>query len=188
MSSTTAAAYKWLCREFSDDLGEIWLFAGFVRDLSPEHALQRIGVIPGSLGESGFGVAAYAADGGTALIEYGWAGIIYDHDMELSEGTAAAVVRATINNRDFTCSVDGRLITTFSLCSYRFREGADPDRLQADVEDLGMDIDGDRLGFPDDPVSSALALAERATGVHLSSARFARPALIGSTDHIHPYC
>ncbi|GGQ30260.1 hypothetical protein [Streptosporangium pseudovulgare] len=50
-----------------------------------------------------------------------------------------------------------------------------------------MDIDGDGLGFPEDPVSSALALAERATGVHLSSARFARPALIGSTDHIHPY-
>ncbi|MEU6744204.1 DUF6461 domain-containing protein [Streptosporangium sandarakinum] len=188
MSSATAAAYKWLCEEFSDGLGEIWLFAGFVRDLSPEHALQRIGVIPGPLGESGFGVAAYAADGGTVLIEYGWAGIIYDRDMELSEGTAAAVVRATINNRDFTYSVDGRLITTFGLYSYRFREGADPDRLQADVEDLGMDIDGDRPGCPDDPVSSALALAERATGVHLSSARFARPALIGSTDHIHPYC
>lgn len=50
-----------------------------------------------------------------------------------------------------------------------------------------MDIDGDQLGFPDDSVSSALALAERATGVHLSSARFASPALIGSTDHIYPY-
>ncbi|MEU4541667.1 DUF6461 domain-containing protein [Streptosporangium sp. NPDC023825] len=187
MSSATAAAYEWLCQEFSDGVGEIWLFAGFVRDLSPEKALQRIGVIPGPLGESGFGVAAYAADGGTALIEYGWAGIIYNCDMELSEGTAAAAVRATINNRDFTHSVDGRLITTFSLYSYRFREGADPDRLQADVEDLGMDINGDQPDFLDDPVSSALALAERATGVHLSPACFARPALIGSTDHLHPY-
>jgi hypothetical protein len=187
MSSATAATYEWLCQEFSDDVGEIWLFAGFVRDLSPERALQRIGVTPGPLGESGFGVAAYAADGGTALIEYGWAGIIYNRDVPLSEGTAAAAVRATINNRDFTYSADGRLITTFGLYSYRFREGADPDRLQADVEGLGMDIDGDRLGSPEDPVSSALALAERATGVHLSPARFAGPALIGSTDHVHPY-
>ena len=187
MSSATAAAYKWLCQEFSDGVGEIWLFAGFVRDLSPEQALQRIGVTLGPLEDSGFGVAAYAADGGTALIEYGWAGIIYNRNTPLSEGTTAAAVRATINNRDFTYSVGGRLITTFSLYSYRFREGGDPDRLQEDVEDLGMHINGDELDFPDDPVSSALALAERATGVHLSPARFARPALIGSTDHLHPY-
>ncbi|MEV7009942.1 DUF6461 domain-containing protein [Streptosporangium sp. NPDC051022] len=138
------------------------------------------------LGESGFGVAAYAADGGTALIEYGWAGIIYNRDMPLSEGTAAAAVRATINNRDFTYSVDGRLITTFGLYSYRFREGADPDRLHADLQALGMDLDDECPRFPEDPVSSALALAERATGVHLSRARYAGPALIGPTDHLYP--
>ncbi|GII05788.1 DUF6461 domain-containing protein [Planobispora takensis] len=186
MGGATAATYEWLCEEFSDDTDETWLCAGFVRDLSPREALQRIRVTPGSLSESGQGVAAYAASGGTVLIEYGWARTVYDKTHLLSVGTVAAAVYMNIKNDGFTYCVDGRKITMFSLYAYSLREGADPDRLQADVEDLGMDTGGDQLDFPDDPVSSALALAERATGVHLSSARFAGPALIGSTDHIYP--
>lgn len=186
MGNATAATYEWLCQEFSDDVGETWLFAGFVRNLSPENALRRIGVTPGPLGESGFGVMAYAADGGTVLIEYGWAGVVYNRDTPLSEGTAAAAVRATVNNDDFTYSVGGRLVTTFGLYSYRFREGSGPDLLQADLRALGMNLDDECPEFPDDPVSSALALAERATGVHLSRAHYAAPALIGPTDHLYP--
>ncbi|WP_084962917.1 DUF6461 domain-containing protein [Thermoactinospora rubra] len=183
MDGATAATYEWLRGEFSD-AEETWLCAGFVRDLSPREALRRIHVTPGSLSESGQGVAAYAADGGTVLIEYGWARTVYDKARLLSVGTVAASVYVNIKNDGFTYCVDGRQITTFSLYAYSLREGADPDRLQSDVEDLGMDIDGNQLGFPDDPVSSALALAERATGVHLSSAHLASPALIGSTDHL----
>ncbi|WP_449064272.1 DUF6461 domain-containing protein [Planomonospora algeriensis] len=186
MGSATAATYEWLCEEFSDDTGETWLCAGFVRDLSPREALRRIHVTPGSLSESGQGVAAYAADGGTVLIEYGRPRTVYDKTHLLSVGTAAAAVYVNINDEGFTYCVDSRRITTFSLYAYSLREGADPDRLRADVQDLGMDIDGDQLGFPDDPVAGALALAERATGVRLTAARFARPALIGSTDHIYP--
>ncbi|MBG0814196.1 DUF6461 domain-containing protein [Planomonospora sp. ID82291] len=185
MGSATAATYEWLCAEFTDGADETWLCAGFVRDLSPREALRRIHVTPGSLGESGQGVAAYAAGGGTVLIEYGSPRTVYDKAHLLSAGTTAAAVYVNINNDGFTYCVDGRRITTFSLYAYSLRKGFDPDRLQADVEDLGMDIDGDQLGFSDDPVSSALALAERATGVRLSAARFTGPALIGSTDHIY---
>ncbi|GGL34345.1 DUF6461 domain-containing protein [Planomonospora parontospora] len=186
MGSATATTYEWLCEEFTDGTDETWLCAGFVRDLSPREALRRIHVAPGSLSDSGQGVAAYAASGGTVLIEYGWARTVYDKTRLLSAGTAAASVYMNIKNDGFTYCVDSRRITTFSLYAYSLRKGADPDRLHPDAEDLGMDIDGDQFGFPDDPVSSALALAERATGVHLSPARFARPALIGSTDHIYP--
>ncbi|MCC5578946.1 hypothetical protein IMZ11_25290 [Microtetraspora sp. AC03309] len=50
-----------------------------------------------------------------------------------------------------------------------------------------MNIDGNRPEFPDNPIARALALAERATGVHLSPARYADPAVIGPTDHLDPY-
>ncbi|WP_152990474.1 DUF6461 domain-containing protein [Sphaerimonospora mesophila] len=187
MSGATAETYEWLYREFTDDAHETWLFATFVRNLSPQEALRRIGVTPGPLGESGFGIAACAAEGGTVLIECGWAGIIYDMAGPLSVGTSTAAVSATTKNEDFAHCLDGRLVTTFSLYSYSLREGADPDRLRTDVEDLGMNVDGDRVGCPEDRVSRALALAERATGVHLSSMRYAEPALIGPTDHLDPY-
>ncbi|MEV4242516.1 DUF6461 domain-containing protein [Streptosporangium canum] len=187
MSGVTAATYEWLYREFTDDTDATWLYACFIRGLSPEVALQRIGVAPGPLGESGFGVAAYRADGGAVLIECGWAGIIYDRADLLSVGTVAASVFATIKNDGFAYCVDGDLITTFDLYSYPYRSGSDPDRLQADVEALGMDVDGELPEFPSDVVSRALALAERTTGVHLSSARYAGAALIGPTDHLGPY-
>ncbi|MFD8564559.1 DUF6461 domain-containing protein [Streptosporangium canum] len=187
MSGAMAATYEWLYREFTDDADGTWLYATFIRDLSPQDAMRRIGVTPGPLGASGFGVAACEARGGTVLVECGWAGIIYDMAGPLSMGTSAAAVLATIKNEDFTYCVDGRSVTTFSLYCYSLREGSDPGRLQADVEELGMNVDGDQLEFPDDPVSRALALAERATGVHLPPARYAGPALIGPTDHLDPY-
>ncbi|MFD0887726.1 DUF6461 domain-containing protein [Streptosporangium algeriense] len=187
MSGATAATYEWLYREFTDSTDSTWLHVCFVRDLSPEVALRRIGVTPGPLGESGFGVAAYRAGGGAVLIECGWAGIVHEEAASLSVGTAAASVCATTEGDDFAYRVDGRLITAFDLYSYPDRSGSDPDRLQADVEALGMDVDGEAPEFPRDVVSRALALAERATGVHLSPARYAGPALLGPVDHLDPY-
>ncbi|GIH93860.1 DUF6461 domain-containing protein [Planobispora siamensis] len=104
----------------------------------------------------------------------------------LSAGTFAAAVLATSENESFAYCVDGQAVTTFGLYSYSLREGSDPDRLRADVEDLGMNVDGDQLEFPDDPVRRALALAERAAGVHFSAAHYARPALAGPTEHLDP--
>ncbi|WP_428834681.1 DUF6461 domain-containing protein [Nonomuraea recticatena] len=122
---------------------------------------------------------ACTARGGTVLIEYGWGGIVHNKSDILSEGSSAAAVHVTINRADFAYYEDGRLITTFGLSSYRYREGTDPDRLAADVVELGMVIDGDEPGFVE-PTSAALALAERATGVHLTRG-YGRTALVGST-------
>ncbi|WP_371778517.1 DUF6461 domain-containing protein [Streptosporangium subroseum] len=182
MSGATAADYAWLRDAWTDGVGTTVLYITFVRDLSPEDALRRIKVTPGTSGESG--VAAYAAEGGTVLAESGWA-TRYSSNMAepLSLGTAMATVFADLNGADFTYEVNDQLITTFSLYSYRFREGKDPDRLLADVRDLGLYPDDD--GFSEDPIPSALALASRATGVHLSRARYARPTLTGPTDHLY---
>jgi hypothetical protein len=184
MSGATAATYEWLCEEFTDDAEETWLCVCFVQGLSPQEAMRRIGVAAGPLGESGFGVAAYEADGGTVLVEHGWARTVYDKARLLSAGTAAATVYTNIKSDGFTYCIDSQRITAFSPYCYSLRRGSDPDRLQADVEALGMDIGGDQPEFPDDPIPSALALAERATGVHLSPARYAGPALIGPTDQL----
>ncbi|MEV6159802.1 DUF6461 domain-containing protein [Nonomuraea sp. NPDC052129] len=102
----------------------------------------------------------------------------------LSLGTAVARVFADLNGADFTYEANEQLITTFSLYSYRLREGGQPDRFLADVRELGLYRDDD--GYADGPISSALALASRATGVRLSRSQYARPTLIGSTDHLYP--
>ncbi|MFI6814484.1 DUF6461 domain-containing protein [Nonomuraea sp. NPDC050328] len=185
MSSATAAPYEWLYQEFTTDT--TWLCVSFVRDLSPEAALQRISVTPGTLDDSGFGIGAYAARGGTALIEYGWGGIVYYRSDLLSGGTTSAAVFANINNDDFAYYVDGQLITTFGLHSYGYRRGASPDQFQSDLGDLGMRLDDEEPYFVDNPVSSALALAERVSGVHLPRAHYARDALIGAVGHLDPY-
>jgi hypothetical protein len=188
MVKVLAATYKWLYQEFTDSVGDTWLCVGFVRDVLPGDALRRIDVVPGSpLDGEGFGVAAYRAEGGTVLVEYGWGGVLRCGADLLSEGAAAATVRMTIKGADFSFHENGDLITTFSLYSFRFREGADPDRLRADVVDLGLHVNGDEPGFVDNPASAALALAERATGVHLSRAAYGRTPLVGSTEHLHPY-
>ncbi|YCK33862.1 DUF6461 domain-containing protein [Actinomadura sp. ATCC 39365] len=184
----TAAAYEWLYQEFTDGVGDTWLCACFVQDVPPDEALRRINVVAGSpLEGEGFGVAAYRARGGTVLIEYGWGAIVYDSARLLSEGSAAAAVRVTIKGADFKFHENGDLVTTFSLYSYCHREGTEPDRLEADVTDLGLHVGGDEAGFVDNPTAAALALADRATGVRFSSAAYTRTALIGSTEHLYPY-
>ncbi|MEV7801913.1 DUF6461 domain-containing protein [Microbispora sp. NPDC088329] len=95
--------------------------------------------------------------------------------------TKAATVHVDIKGAEFTYEVDNSLITTFGLHSYRFREGDDPDRLLDDVRELGL------LDASGDPVPGALALASRATGVGLSRDQYARPVLIGSTDHLYDF-
>ncbi|MGW4406621.1 DUF6461 domain-containing protein [Nonomuraea sp. NPDC004702] len=181
MGGATSADYAWLSDRWTDGVGTTVLCITFVRDLSPADALRRIKVTPGTHGD--FNVAAYAARGGTVLADTGWATKYVSNLAEpLSLGTAVAMVFADVEDSDFTYRVNDRLITTFGLYGYRYREGDDPDRLLADVRELGLYDDGD--GHHEDPIPGALALASRATGVHLSSTHYARPALTGSTDHL----
>ncbi|MGV9385667.1 DUF6461 domain-containing protein [Nonomuraea sp. NPDC003707] len=183
MSGAIAGDYAWLRDAWTDGVGTTLLCINFVRGLSPADALRRVKVTPGTSGD--YGVAAYAAEGGTVMAESGWATKYVTNVAEpLSLGTAVATVFADLKGSDFTHEVNEQLITTFSLYSYRFRKGNDPDRFLADVRELGLYPDDD--GYADDPISSALALASRATGVRLSRSQYAKPALTGSTDHLYP--
>ncbi|MEV1176520.1 DUF6461 domain-containing protein [Nonomuraea sp. NPDC049784] len=183
MTSASAADYVWLRDAWTDGVGTTILCINFVRGLSPADALRRVKVTPGTSGE--YGVAAYSAEGGTVLAESGWATKYVTNVAEpLSLGTAVATVFADLKGADFTYEANEQLITTFSLYSYRLREGNQPDRFLADVRELGLYRDDD--GYADDPISSALALASRAAGVRLSRSQYAKPTLIGSTDHLYP--
>ncbi|GIH28173.1 hypothetical protein Aph01nite_64830 [Acrocarpospora phusangensis] len=183
MSGATAGDYAWLHDAWTDGVGTTVLCINLVRGLSPADALRRIKVTPGTSGE--YGVAAYTAEGGTVLAESGWATKYVTNVAEpLSLGTAVATVFADINGADFTHEVNEQLITTFSLYSYRFREGNDPDRFLTDVRELGLYPDDDEYAV--NLISSALALASRTTGVRLSRSQYARPTLTASTDHLYP--
>ncbi|NJP92024.1 hypothetical protein HCN51_21600 [Nonomuraea sp. FMUSA5-5] len=141
--------------------------------------MRRIKVTPGTSGK--FSVAAYAAQGGTVLADTGWGTRYVTNVAEpLSLGTAVATVFANVEDSEFSFWANERLITTFGLYGYRYREGDDPDRFLADARDLNLCGDG----YCENRVAGALALASRATGVHLSRAHYARPALTGSTDHL----
>ncbi|MEU6788655.1 DUF6461 domain-containing protein [Nonomuraea angiospora] len=173
MSGATAADYAWLAEERTGYDGEAWLCLTFVRGLPPDEAFRRIGAAPGATGE--FEIAAYAVQSGTVL-EYGWARMLWEQSVPLSVGTVVATVFADINHDDFFYLVDGRRITSFCWYAYSLRDGLDPDPLLADVHELGLDLDDGT----EQPLPSALALAERATGVRLHRADFIRPSLIGS--------
>jgi hypothetical protein len=178
MAGATAGEYEWLHQELSDDVGDTWLCVSFVKAIPPREVLRRIDVVPGTMGD--FGVVAYAADGGTVLIDYGWGTSVDAAPGLLSSGTTMAAVFANIKTDDFTLLVNGELITTFGLYGYSYRQGDLPARLLLDLRELGLD--GDDLA--DNPVPAALALASRATGVRFSRRHHGRDALIGASDHL----
>ncbi|MGP4099563.1 DUF6461 domain-containing protein [Nonomuraea sp. KM90] len=87
----------------------------------------------------------------------------------------------------FIHCADGRVIAAFDLHACRTRRGEGPDRLQAHQRELGMETSYEDPGWAGAPTAAALALAGRATGVHLSRARYAADALFGPTEHLAPY-
>ncbi|AQZ67002.1 hypothetical protein BKM31_41080 [[Actinomadura] parvosata subsp. kistnae] len=179
MGGAAAADYAWLSDRWTDGVGTTELCINFVRDLSPADAMRRITVTPGTSGK--VSVAAYAAQGGTVLADTGWGTRYVTNVAEpLSLGTAVATVFANVEDSEFSFWSNERLITTFGLYGYRYREGDDSDRLLADARDLNLCGDG----YCENHVAGALALASRVTGVHLSRAHYARPALTGSSDHL----
>ncbi|MEQ4718982.1 DUF6461 domain-containing protein [Nonomuraea sp. B19D2] len=178
MSDATAAEYEWLHQEFTDGAGDIWLCISFVQGLLPREVLRRIDVIPGTVGE--FGVEAYAADGGTALIDYGWGTSVNAAPRLLSSGTTMATVVANIKSDDLSLLVDGGLITKLCLYAYSFRHGEVPEHLLRHLQELGLDRDD----LTEDPIPSALAFASRATGVRFTRRHFAQDALTGASDHL----
>ncbi|MEU8152001.1 DUF6461 domain-containing protein [Nonomuraea sp. NPDC048901] len=178
MSDATAGDCEWLYQEFTDDAGDTWLCISFVRGLLPREVLRRIDVIPGTVGE--FGVEAYAADGGTVLIDYGWGTSVDAAPGLLSSGTTMATVFANIKSDDFSLLIDGELIAKFGLYGYSYRHGEVPEHLLPHLQELGLDRDD----LTENSVTKALAFASRATGVRFSPRQFAKDALTGASDHL----
>ncbi|WP_157245029.1 DUF6461 domain-containing protein [Nonomuraea typhae] len=171
--------YAWLHDEFGDGAGDTWLCVTFARGLSPEEALGRSGVVPGNVAGE-FGVAAYEADGGTVLADYGWGTSLTETQKRLSQDTTTALVFFTVKSDDVALFADGERIVRFSPYAYTYRDGEVPQHLIAYLKELGLDRD-DRT---EDPVPKALALAARATGVRFTPAHFVREPLGGSSDHL----
>ncbi|GAA3826456.1 hypothetical protein GCM10022226_53980 [Sphaerisporangium flaviroseum] len=195
MSGATAADYAWFEEEFGDSLCVSGFCLTFVRDVSPEEALHRIGVTAEQAKDvhkipAEHLVTAYAVIGGTVLLEEeGYAGTLVEVTRRLSAGTIMAAVYHDGNlDRQFLYSADGHLITGFAPDGPGARWGGDPDRLVVQMRQLGMptagslrDDDHERA----DPLLTALALAERATGVRLTRDHLTGPALMGSAEHLY---
>ncbi|MEV0309326.1 DUF6461 domain-containing protein [Nonomuraea fuscirosea] len=111
----------------------------FVRGLSPEEALHRIGVTPGDISRE-VGIAAYVGDGGAVLIDYHGEPL----PEALSRGTEMArVITGVTMDEYFVYSVDGVVVTEFEPCFPGDRNGSDPDRLLLHMRELGMPLDGE---------------------------------------------
>jgi hypothetical protein len=193
MSSGTAADYAWFDEKYGDSLCVSGFCLTFVRDLSPEEAFRRLGVTAEQVDDpdepfTDHQISAHPAFGGTVLLEEnGYAGTMTEVTRRLSPGTAMAAVFLNVNaHQQFVYAADGHLITGFEPDGPDARWGADPDRLLGFMRDLGMPTDeADLDEDDDDPILTAFALAERATGVRVTADHLLRPALVGSAGHLY---
>ncbi|GAA0994897.1 hypothetical protein GCM10009555_088140 [Acrocarpospora macrocephala] len=160
----------------------------FVRGLTPREAFDRLGVVPDSEADDSYeeAICASAVAGGTILIEFnGFAGTSDTVAGLLSPGTVTAAVFGNINlDRQFVYSADGQVVTEFEPDFPGSRSGTDPDRLLAHMAALGMPTEDVDAGGWGNPIHTALALAERVTGVRLTPEAIDHATLIGSSSHL----
>ncbi|WP_214105566.1 DUF6461 domain-containing protein [Acrocarpospora catenulata] len=112
-----------------------------------------------------------------AIEDCGWRGAQREALSALSRdgGEAAAVLRADYAQDHVAYAVDGQLITDINPGYPVDRQGADPDRLNRHLRELGIDpAASDSI---DNPIPAALALATRITGVMISPQHLHRPIL-----------
>ncbi|MBE1586568.1 DUF6461 domain-containing protein [Nonomuraea angiospora] len=174
MGSASPMGYAWFFEEYQKESDLIGVT--FVRGLSPEEACHRIGATPGDTSRE-VGIAAYAGDGGTVLIDYHCQPL----PETLSQGTEMArVITGVTMDEHFVYSVDGVVVTEFEPFFPGDRNGSDPDRLLAHMRELGMPLDGEADGRTS--IALAFALAAEATGVTLTPAHYAAEPVVGSID------
>ncbi|GGL02652.1 hypothetical protein Sme01_19730 [Sphaerisporangium melleum] len=197
MSDATAADYAWFDEEFGESFGSLGFCLTFVRDLDPEEALRRLGVTPRPVTAADLAtpetITAGPAIGGCTLLEVnGFAGTLTEVVRRLSAGTVTAAVFVNVNrDQQFVFAADGRAVTCFEPDGSDERWGDDPDRLLPQMLALGMPTKEDEAEAAldddegDDPIITALALAERATGVRVTRDHLHALTLAGSVSHLY---
>jgi hypothetical protein len=177
VAQTTAAGYAWL----KDD----WVFCfSLVRGLDEVEVLRRFGGERSqprtlTLGEAGqlsgsfhagypqLILVAKAGGWSVAVEDNGWEGTRPEVLRALSRGTRAVSVHSTVGALGhFNYAIDGEVLVSFELLFPQRRLGSQPDLLLPQMRAVGLDPDRHEPSY-DDAVISALALAERITGVHL---------------------
>ncbi|GII66352.1 hypothetical protein Skr01_64370 [Sphaerisporangium krabiense] len=133
-------------------------------------------------------IAAYAAVGGTVLLEDGGrAGTLAEVTRRLSAGTVTAAVHLDARDgRQFVFAADGQVVAGYEPGLPTAPWGASPGLLPSPDGEAAAPA-GDLADVPpaDLAVLSAIALAERVTGVRLTWRHLARPALTGSAAHLY---
>ncbi|GGT01678.1 hypothetical protein GCM10010156_69520 [Planobispora rosea] len=174
--------YRW-----QGDIGDIYTVV-FVRGLDEREVLRRLGAADEDIRPIDDGDYSYPegpeiitvrriGDWTVAIEDCGWRGAQQDVLGALSRdgGEAVAVQRHDYARHLVSYAVDGRLITTVNPGFPIDRRGADPDRLNRHLRELGIDPAAD--DHIDNPVPAALALAARVTGVTIGPHHLRRPVL-----------
>jgi hypothetical protein len=165
--------YKW---QRDSRLGDIYTdiyTIVFVRGLDEHEVLRRLGAAD----EPQVITVRRIGDWTVAIEDCGWRGAQQEALGALSRdgGEAVAVQRHDYAQHLVAYAVDGELVTTINPAFPIDRQGADPDRLNRHLRELGIDPAAD--DHIDNPVPAALALASRITDVTITPRHLRRPVL-----------
>ncbi|MFI6500069.1 DUF6461 domain-containing protein [Nonomuraea typhae] len=176
--------YEW---QRDSRLGDIYTIV-FVRGLDEHEVLRRLGAADENIRPIDDGDYTYPegpqiitvrriGDWTVAIEDCGWRGTTRETSSALSRdgGEVVAVLRHDYAQHHITYAVDGRFITDINPGFPIDRQGADPDRLNRHLRELGIDpAASDSI---DNPIPAALALASRITGVAITPHHLRRPVL-----------
>ncbi|MEU8265789.1 DUF6461 domain-containing protein [Sphaerisporangium sp. NPDC049002] len=166
MSGTGHTGYDWFSR------GDTGYCFTFVRDLTPEEALRRVGVEPLTDEDDeddlleGLLVAEPCEGGALLIEENGYAATMDQVLRPLSAGTVVVSVFRNVNfDQTFVLYEGGEEILSFDpQFPGDSRSGSEPDRHLVEMRELGL-VTADGEDGPKADVTTALVLAESLTGV-----------------------
>ncbi len=175
--------YEWE----DSQLGDVYTIV-FVRGLDEHEVLRRLGAADADIRLIEDGEYSYPeepqiitvrriGDWSVAIEDCGWRGARREVLSALSRdgGEAVTVHRHDYAQHHVAYAVDGRLITDINPGFPVDRWGANPDRLNRHLRELGIDPAAE--DSIDNPIPAGLALASRITGVTISPQHLRRPVL-----------
>ncbi|TMR88661.1 DUF6461 domain-containing protein [Nonomuraea basaltis] len=176
--------YEW---QEDSPLGDIYTIV-FVRGLDEREVLRRLGAADEDIRLIDDGdhscpegpeviTVRRIGDWTVAIEDCGWRGLQREVLGALSRdgGEAVAVHRHDYAQHHVAYAVDGQLITDINPGFPTDRQGADPDRLNRHLRELGIDPAAD--DHIDNPIPAALAIASRITNVMITPQHLHRPVL-----------